>query len=116
MINIYNFIKRHLLYVLVAVVSAFALSYIPGLPKDVVVLLKLPVVMAVVLLLASMSHYCYTNWNFSALESVAKKADEEDNHAVEAAIIAGKFRVLSSVFIGVCVLVSIVVLGIYFLN
>jgi hypothetical protein len=93
----------------------FALSYIPNLPKDIQVLLKLPIVMAFTIFLASLSHYSYTTWNFTAIEKIEDVADSMYSKELYIAITNGKFRVLGNVFIGTCIVVSVTILGIYFL-
>lgn len=111
MSSIFNFITRHLLYIIVGIICMFALSYIPDMPKDIQVLLKLPIVTAFTIFLASISHYSYTAFNFTKLSEL----DSVEVNEVRAAIITGKFRVLGNVFIGICVVVSVTILGIYFL-
>jgi hypothetical protein len=116
MTSIFDFIKRHLLYVLIAVAAMFVASFIPNLPWDIVVLLKLPLIAAFVVFLASMSLYSYTPESFTATPIVEHYPDGTNNMVIVASQIDGKHRVMSGVFIGISIVASISILAIYFMK
>jgi hypothetical protein len=111
-----NFIKRHTLYIAIAAVCIFALSYIPGIPAMVQVLLQLPLIIGVVIILASVTLYSFTPVNFYNTPEVEKNKDGILNTSIISAHVAGKYRVMASVFLSVSLLTGVTLLAVYFLT
>lgn len=115
MSSIFDFIKRHLLYVVIAVVCMFAVSFIPGLPAVFVIILQLPLIVGVVIVLSGITLYSYTPLNFTSIPAVEYYGNGKDNMVIVAAHITGKYNVINGIFRTIGLIVAIMFLAMYFL-
>lgn len=113
--TIIDFIKRHALYILIAALCIFGLSYIHGIPPMIKVLLQLPMITAVIIILSSVALYSYTPLNFFETPAIVVDKHGLHNVSVVAAHVKGKYIMMASIFLSISLLTAFTIFAIYFM-
>lgn len=107
--EIVNFIKRHATWFLIGLISCLGFLFIPEIPNFVQVIILSIVISSLAIFIAGFAVYTYTPIKFTDVDI---KPDIPE--ILQACSILGKYFVLGSIFIGICLLILGVVVGTYF--